>query len=633
VSAGTRRGDTVHVSLVAVSVSWYPEQDDGCALQVLAFKEETGEPSIPGPMIRVRSGTVVHVTVRNGAGRTLWVRGFNDHPSEVREGVRLPDSAPHEFQFRATTPGTYAYGATLAPFPAGGASVRPARDDSQLLGAFIVDSATASDSPRDRVLVITRWTLRNASDSAPPTPPLPPPIHYVNAVNGKSWPHLAPLEYAEGDSIHWRVINASLAAHPMHLHGFYFRVDAKGTLSGDTVLVEPRVMVTEPMTPGQTMQMSWRADRPGNWLFHCHLIAHMRTVQRLDHMSDSASTLLLTGSFVSAVPGPPASDDTNHNGHERVGNHATEGMSGLIVGVQVRPMARAASTRAPRSDVRRAVRLFANQRASVYEGGASAYSFVLQEGKRQPARDSLVIPSSLIVLRRGEPVQITVFNRIPVPISVHWHGLEVESYFDGVGDWSGSQSIVAPPIAPGDSFVVRMTPRRAGTFMYHVHGEEGSELAAGLYGPLVVAEGRTSIDTLTDKIILISDAGPQRDSGVFVNGRRAPRLSLTAGRPHRLRLITITGNAVRNVSLLDGADTVTWRLLARDGADVPPQPLRAASWLAVPGTAVDYEFTPARSSALTLRVITGPFARLRDSIVVPIEVRSDHSRRTAGRRE
>jgi FtsP/CotA-like multicopper oxidase with cupredoxin domain len=424
--------------------------------------------------------------------------------------------------------------------------------------------------------------------------------------------------YTQGDSIHWRVINASIAAHPMHLHGFYFRVDSRGTTNGDTSLAEPRMMVTEWLTPGQTLTMSWQADRPGNWLFHCHLIAHMQTVQRLDHMSDSASTLLRTGSLANAVPGSHHGDDA----HREMTNHATDGMSGLIVGVQVRPTARVASS-STADPVRRRLRLFANERGGMFEGGAPGQAFVLQEGNREPARDSVLIPSSLIVLRRGEPVEITVFNRVHVPISVHWHGLELESYYDGVGDWSGAPSALARPVAPGDSFVVRMTPPRAGTFMYHIHGEEASELASGLYGPLVVAEGTRSIDTVTDKIILISDAGPQRDSGIVVNGRRSPKLSLIEGRAHRLRLINIAGNAVRTVTLVDGADTVSWRLLARDGAESPRQQPSLASLVSVPGSIVDYELTPARSTALKLRVVTGPNARLRDSVIVPIEVRPD----------
>jgi manganese oxidase len=97
-------------------------------------------------------------------------------------------------------------------------------------------------------------------------------------------------------------------------------------------------------------------------------------------------------------------------------------------------------------------------------------------------------PGSPIVLTRGEPTEIVVLNRADVPLGVHWHGLELESWADGVPGWSGMPGRVSPAIQPGDSFAVRMTPPRAGTFMYHVHSEPGHQLAQGLYGPFLVLE-------------------------------------------------------------------------------------------------------------------------------------------------
>ena len=48
------------------------------------------------------------------------------------------------------------------------------------------------------------------------------------AINGRSFPHGELIEPMVGDTLRWRWINASDRNHPMHLHGFYFRVDAKG---------------------------------------------------------------------------------------------------------------------------------------------------------------------------------------------------------------------------------------------------------------------------------------------------------------------------------------------------------------------------------------------------------------------
>ena len=406
--AGRWRGDTLVVSLVASRVAWYPEAEDGCALPVLAFAEAGRAPSVPGPLLRVRAGTQLRVAVRNGTGRALWLRGFNDHPAATRAGVELAPDSTREFRFVAKAPGTYAYGATLAPYPEGGATVRPVRDDSQLLGAFVVDNAQSSGT-RDRVLVITRWTIRDPGDSTRP------PLFYVSAVNGKSWPYTERLAYGVGDSIRWRVVNGSLAAHPMHLHGFYFDVLARGTFARDTVLARPRTVVTEPLPVGQTMELRWRAERPGNWLFHCHLLAHMSAVQRLDRMSDSALHTL----GVAAAGAAPGTASPMAMGAMR---HAMEDMAGLIVGVQILPHAPTSRTALPQPP-RRTLHLFADQRADVFGPGVTGYGFVLQEGASAPAPDSIRRPGSTLVLRRGEPVRIVVVNRLTMPLSVRLSSL------------------------------------------------------------------------------------------------------------------------------------------------------------------------------------------------------------------
>ena len=87
-----------------------------------------------------------------------------------------------------------------------------------------------------------------------------------------------------GDTVRWRVINASQHAHPMHLHGFYFSVLGRGTSLTDTVYAPDaqRSAVTEALTVGTTMALRWVAERPGNWLFHCHWINHIDAALRLD---------------------------------------------------------------------------------------------------------------------------------------------------------------------------------------------------------------------------------------------------------------------------------------------------------------------------------------------------------------
>ena len=97
-------------------------------------------------------------------------------------------------------------------------------------------------------------------------------------------------------------------------------------------------------------------------------------------------------------------------------------------------------------------------------------------------------------MTRGEPTEITVVNHLDAPTTILWHGLELDSCYDGVaGGGAGNQ--ITPAIQPGASFVARFTPNPAGTFIYHTHAADPSQLSGGVYGALIVLEPRESLDT------------------------------------------------------------------------------------------------------------------------------------------
>jgi manganese oxidase len=85
-------------------------------------------------------------------------------------------------------------------------------------------------------------------------------------------------------------------------------------------------------------------------------------------------------------------------------------------------------------------------------------------------------------------VAITIVNGITHATSVHWHGIELESYYDGVPHFGGDSRARTPYIPPGGSFVARFSPPRAGTFAYHTHFNDFAQLSTGLYGALIVFE-------------------------------------------------------------------------------------------------------------------------------------------------
>jgi manganese oxidase len=600
--AGTVRDGGLMVRLVARAVAWQPDGAKGCALSVNAFAEEGRATQIPGPLVRVRAGTEVRVSVRNALPKTLWVRGLQDRAPGILDSTEVLPGATHDFRFIANTPGARYYWAGRID-----ARVPVSDGDGQLLGALVVDPPREAGSKpvSDRVMVLTRWTPRGTPENRG---------SQLNAFNGRSWPNTERLTYTAGDSVFWHVINGSDVLHEMHLHGFFFRTDATG-FAIDAAARAPRdgsgvMRVTYPLAAGQWVSVVWSPDRPGNWLFHCHLITHMSGAQRLDRMTETSA----------------AANKRDH-GTDASGNHAAHDMGGLVMALDVRPSRTGgASARnaapAPRA---RELDLYANRRPARF-GDEPGYGFVLQDGPVAPPADSILIPGSPLILTRGEPVRITVHNRLTIPISVHWHGIELDSYFDGVGGFSGEGRRVAPMIAPKDSFVVRFTPPRAGTFMYHVHGERGEELASGLYAPLIVLAPGATFDARTDRVFMLADGGPGGGKPVFVNGTSTPdSVPMVVGTTYRLRFITISSNDAYVSTMSGPGGPVSWRLLATDGYDESSARsiLGPARYVAGPGRTRDLAFTPAAPGDYALevvrsdgRVTTGPTTK------VPIRVRA-----------
>lgn len=80
----------------------------------------------------------------------------------------------------------------------------------------------------------------------------------------------------------------------------------------------------------------------------------------------------------------------------------------------------------------------------------------------------------------GDRVRVYVTNRLPAPTTVHWHGVILPSGMDGVG------GLNQRAIHPGETFVYEWTFRQHGTFMYHSHHDEMTQMALGLMGMIVV---------------------------------------------------------------------------------------------------------------------------------------------------
>jgi FtsP/CotA-like multicopper oxidase with cupredoxin domain len=96
--------------------------------------------------------------------------------------------------------------------------------------------------------------------------------NYLWGLNGKPMMHDTLFSVREGERYEVVMHNLTSMAHPMHLHGHYFRVVGvdgqrfKGAIR-DTILVPVGSQVT----------IQFDADNPGTWPFHCHHLYHMNS--------------------------------------------------------------------------------------------------------------------------------------------------------------------------------------------------------------------------------------------------------------------------------------------------------------------------------------------------------------------
>ncbi len=88
-------------------------------------------------------------------------------------------------------------------------------------------------------------------------------------------------------------------------------------------------------------------------------------------------------------------------------------------------------------------------------------------------------PGPTIEVVEGDRVRIFVTNKLPEHTSIHWHGQRLPNGMDGVS------GLTQKAIQPGKTMVYEFVARRPGTFMYHPHADEMTQMAMGMMGSWV----------------------------------------------------------------------------------------------------------------------------------------------------
>lgn len=96
---------------------------------------------------------------------------------------------------------------------------------------------------------------------------------YMWSFDGKKFTAVSddPIRFAYNERVRVKLVNDTMMAHPIHLHGHFFELvngaPADRQPQKHTVIVQPGGSATFDLT----------ADEEGDWAFHCHLLYHMHS--------------------------------------------------------------------------------------------------------------------------------------------------------------------------------------------------------------------------------------------------------------------------------------------------------------------------------------------------------------------
>jgi FtsP/CotA-like multicopper oxidase with cupredoxin domain/uncharacterized cupredoxin-like copper-binding protein len=234
--------------LTATEVQW--ETEPGVFVDGMAFNG-----TIPGPELRVNPGDKVRIVVRNEMTQptVLHLHGVTV-PNEM-DGVPYISQDPimpggfFTYEFDVVDPaGMYVYHSHFNSTEQVGKG---------LYGALYIEPKGGFDHVYGNVDVEATMFLGDG------------PTGYV--LNGKGFPATQPIVAGLGDDVLIHLSNDGAQIHPMHLHGFHFQVVAEDGF----VLEQPYMADTLAVAPGQRFDILVKADYPGVWAYHCHILPHV----------------------------------------------------------------------------------------------------------------------------------------------------------------------------------------------------------------------------------------------------------------------------------------------------------------------------------------------------------------------
>ena len=225
--------------------------------------------AVPGPLIHVTDGDKVRIIVKNNLPEPTTIHwhgvlvpnNMDGIPDETQKPIQPGESFTYEFV--AKPAGTFWYHSHF-------------NTDKQigigLSGAFIIEPKGGLNPKPDidKVLMLNEWRILGKQTY--PAMPATDMDANLFTINGKAFPDTENITAKVGQKVRLRFIGAGQLIHPMHLHGFPFKIVA--TDGNDVPLSAQWTKDVISVAPGERYDVEFTPDRPGKWMLHCHIPHH-----------------------------------------------------------------------------------------------------------------------------------------------------------------------------------------------------------------------------------------------------------------------------------------------------------------------------------------------------------------------